>query len=406
MWALLPVSGASGGLSILIPLHILSLGGSVVDVGVASSFYNLSIIPASLLWGQMTDTIRRRRPLIMLSYVSGTILLAMFFFTRSLPSTILLYVIYGFIGAAAAPAVNLLVIETSSKAELGSTFAKSSAMATIGYMIGTLPAAIWLAYFPLQTFVTYLVMLSSFSIALSFWLIPEPPLTLERRVVTKSPESLSHRLFSLPTIFLKTPSLHDFRTFWRAVRIGTGRDLLTLYVAMTFFFIGGSIFFTSYTPLLSAESSEGNVFLAYSFLSLVNTLSFPVAAQMMKKYREMRVGHYAVALRIIGSSSATVSALFLHGQPFFIATFVTFLIMGMAFSATYTSISTIILKILPKGRQGEFLGIYSAITGIGASVGAYASGWFSFVFGYATSFIVATIFVSASLLLLLPLKDK
>jgi predicted MFS family arabinose efflux permease len=64
-------------------------------------------------------------------------------------------------------------------------------------------------------------------------------------------------------------------------------------------------------------------------------------------------------------------------------------LIGAAFAFYNTSSSVLLFRSLAAGKQGELLGIYSALTGIAAFVGAIISGYLSYHFGYGATFIIA-----------------
>jgi MFS family permease len=68
-------------------------------------------------------------------------------------------------------------------------------------------------------------------------------------------------------------------------------------------------------------------------------------------------------------------------------------VTGTAYALYNTSSSILLFRSLPPGKQGELLGLYSALTGIAAFAGAIASGYLSLQFGYGVTFSMATVLV-------------
>jgi predicted MFS family arabinose efflux permease len=73
-------------------------------------------------------------------------------------------------------------------------------------------------------------------------------------------------------------------------------------------------------------------------------------------------------------------------------------VTGTAYALYTTSSSILLFRSLPAGKQGELLGLYSALTGIAAFAGAFASGYLSLHFGYGVTFSMATLLVIGCLL--------
>ena len=103
------------GLSTLLPLYIISLDGTVLDVALALSLFNFSLIVSALFWGYLIDSFGWRKRLIVISY-SGLVLgiIAMYSITNIVVIAIL-YALIGFMRQGSQPAINLLLIETTKK---------------------------------------------------------------------------------------------------------------------------------------------------------------------------------------------------------------------------------------------------------------------------------------------------
>jgi len=111
LWIFVPINAAIGGYSTLLPLYIISLGGSVIDVGNVASAYSLALIPSSILWGIAVDRKGKRKRFVIYSYLGITVLLVAGFFVAEIGPILLLYVCYAIVSTAAGPAVSLLLIE-------------------------------------------------------------------------------------------------------------------------------------------------------------------------------------------------------------------------------------------------------------------------------------------------------
>src|SRR3990170_8127993 len=86
---------AFGMLSVFIPLYIITpiIGGSLVDIGIMTSLALFCSIPASFFWGYICDKTRRYKIYILLSFVSGAIILFAFTLTTSVFVFIALFVV-------------------------------------------------------------------------------------------------------------------------------------------------------------------------------------------------------------------------------------------------------------------------------------------------------------------------
>ncbi|MBI3023229.1 MAG: MFS transporter [Thaumarchaeota archaeon] len=69
VWTVLPVNGGITAFNVMLSLYILQLGGTVIDVALLTTIYNVMLIPSSIFWGSITDRLSRRRLFFIISYV-------------------------------------------------------------------------------------------------------------------------------------------------------------------------------------------------------------------------------------------------------------------------------------------------------------------------------------------------
>lgn len=393
LWVFVPVNAAMGGFSTLLPLYILSLGGTVIDVGNAVSVYSLALIPSSILWGFLVDTKGRRKPFVTYSYLGITILLFVGFFTTEISAVSLIYVGYGLVSTAASPAVSLLVIESSPKKEWSMAFAKYSALTLVGMVVGVIPGTFWTNFLPLRTYFLLCASLCGLSVVLAARYLVEPAFPLERKAVALTQESLVAKLRTVSMIFITIPKWEDIRSFGKLMRSVFTRQLPLLYASFFLFFTAGNLFFTSYTPFLkSREMDDSGVFAVYSTLFILQASIYPVTGRACRRFSEGRVALSAIFLRIAGFLAAIVTVVLMVGNSsLLIASIGAIALVGSAYAFYNTSSSVLLFRSLAAGKQGELLGVYSALTGIAAFVGSIVSGYLSFTFGYGATFLAAAV---------------
>jgi MFS family permease len=83
---------AFGLLSIFLPLYLVSIGGSLLDVGLMASVATLLAIPASFFWAIFAIKKGRYKRYILISFFASSALLCFFTFTRDIGLFIILYV--------------------------------------------------------------------------------------------------------------------------------------------------------------------------------------------------------------------------------------------------------------------------------------------------------------------------
>src|ERR1700722_7317780 len=146
---LLPLNAGVQGFSTMVPLYILSLGGSVVDVALITTLYNFVLIPSSIFWGRMTHRLARRRFFFVVTCTGCTVIFALMFLIPDLRALAVLYAALGFVIGANSASTNLLVMETSEKKSWISSFSRLNLIANIGSIIGLAIGFVWTSTLPL-----------------------------------------------------------------------------------------------------------------------------------------------------------------------------------------------------------------------------------------------------------------
>src|SRR5574337_1796660 len=94
-----------------------------------------------------------------------------------------------------------------------------------------------------------------------------------------------------------------------------------------------------------------------------------------------------------------ISLLSMVGTLGFPVTITSSCLMVSGFSIFSTSSSVIFFKSIPQGFEGKYLGVNSAVTGIGVFVGSLVTGELAEILGYATMFLSASVILVISLVL-------
>ncbi len=396
---MIPINAAYGGIWTLLPLYLLELGGSVIDVGFAGTVFNLAVIPGSLVWGYLADAYPRRRTVMHAATVVIATVIAAKFLTSSIPILVLLYAMYGFLSTAYTPTTQLLIMEFTLKRDWAQEFGRMSSASSLGFVLGVAPGVIWTRYLPLNTYLVYCLILQLIALAL-IRKIREPQRTIEREAITFSLDAFVSRIRELPLFFLKVPRKSDFVRFHRMAGLGLTQTLPLLFIAMTLFFSGASMFFTSFTPFLkSRDVPDFEVFVVYLLLFASNTISFRYAGKIAQKFAPSRVTSLSMLVRGLTLLSAYSLTLLSTSTQVIIASLLILAIVGASFTLANTASSVIIYHNLEPGRKGELLGIYSALTGIGLLSGAFVSGFVSYHLAYGITFLIAGAVVLGSLVM-------
>ena len=392
-YSLLPVGIAAGPVSTLIQLYILELHGTVIDVGLAITLFNAVSIPAALIWGFVTDRFQSRKTIIVLSSVAISGNLIVLPLAKSISGVAMTYALFSLVSSASATPANLLIMETQQKSRWASAFARFSMVSAVGTTLGLVLGIAWSNFLPVSLLVLPLSVLSLASALLSLVMIREPSFSFEREFIVLQKRSLQQRLLVLPLLFLRIPSLVDFKSVFKGLRGALTRQLPLLYLSVFVFYVAGGLFNTSFVPSLSAAGlSASEVFLVSMMGVAVQTASFYFAGPYVEK-RDLRKSSVAGLLlrsgcyAAIGAIAVLTSGLSYLGGTLLFYTIAT----GLAFAVYYTSSNTMIFNTLGAKNQGSRLGVYSALVGVATMIGSFVSGYVSFYFGFLATFVLAAV---------------
>jgi len=171
-------------------------------------------------------------------------------------------------------------------------------------------------------------------------------------------------------------------------------------VTSALFYLAANLFFTSYTPFLKANNLSYLEIVGLDlFVTVINTLaSMPRFSRLSKKGDPGTIIEF-LSLRAIAFLLAAVASLYFTGHPVFYVTLLLYLLIGMAYTNFAIGVNTMLYRFLPEGRQGGTLGVYSALNSVAMFAGSLVSGSLSFYYGYAVTFLLASVslFGAASL---------
>jgi MFS family permease len=414
MNAVLPFNMALGPVGTFVQLYILELHGTVIDVSLAITLYNLVGIPSVMLWGFVTDRFYRRRPMIVASFLSTSLVLLFFLAAGSTYSVAFLYTLLSFVTSASITPLNLLILETERRDRWTTAFARFSMLTSAGQTIGLLFGVIWAFFLPLRFFVVPLFIISLTSTCLAFLLVKEPPITFERRVIVMYGHSFLERLKAVPYIFIKAPSFTDFKRIFRTLKYELTGFTPILYLSIFLFYVSSGLFNTSFVPSLQAKGfSNRVVFFITATAMIAQTLSFKYAGRYVKGKSPLRAAVSSLLLRIACYSSIGIAIYMASGLPLLAFTLILYtLAAGLAYAIYYTASNVAVFHSIGDHHQGSSLGVYSALVGFAIVAGSTISGLMSFHLGFHITFTTAAACLICSALLTcwltgnMPLKKK
>jgi MFS family permease len=391
VYSTLPINIALGPIGTIVQFYILDLHGTVIDIGLAATLFNAVSIPSAIIWGMATDRYHRRKFTIFVSYLCTCVVLVLFLVARTIHGIEVLYALISFFSSAAATPLNLLIMETQSKARWTSAFARLSMMSSIGVMLGLLLGVVWGDFLPLHLIVIPLAILSAASALLSIVMIAEPLIGFERGMIIMVRRSFYQRLLALPMLFLRLPRASDFARVFKGMKFELTREPLVLYLSIIAFYFASGIFNTSLVPsLYQARITKSEVFLVLLSGIIVQTIAFNSVAPRVEKRSLKETAVSGLTLRSACYGLIGVSAFLLTGAWYLGATLILYpLAAGIAYAAYYAASNVMVFNTLGADKHGSILGVYSALVGFSTMIGCFISGFISYYAGYSATFVIS-----------------
>lgn len=396
---MLPAQITAQGLSTVIPLYVIFLGGDIGEVAIIAALQNGSVAIGSLAWGRIIDRFHTKRPILVLSFFFVMLCSLGMYFTNSIYILYGLATILGFFLVARSPVTQLLVMESVQKNLWSWLFARTSIISTLGMLIAMAIGTVGSFYFDLRPYFLICAASSGISMVLSTAVKGEG-VHLERSSIAHSLHGLRYSISDYHFVFPKVLEAYDFRHIITIFKGRISHEIGIFYLASFFFYFGSNIYFTAWTPFLKNQNfSNSDVFLNYMIQMATMLLVFFIAPKIISKFGEERSTILAYIPRILAVMIPAVSLLFMIGTLGFPVTIASSCLMVIAFSIYSTSSSVIFFKSIPQGFEGKYLGVNSAVTGVGIFVGSLVTGELTKFLGYATMFLSASVILVVSLVL-------
>jgi MFS family permease len=414
----LPYNIAGGATSPLIPLFITQgLSGTVAQVGIVSAISSMASVPANILWGNLSDTTKKRKVFVLIGFIG----LALALLTMGLSMSIGMYfvgnLILGAIAAAVAPVGTVLVLETSEKKDWAKRLGDFSKVGGVGWVTGLIVGTVWLAatasdgmaVMGMRALFLISAALCIVSIIMAARLVPEPEKKIDRSEVSFG--APAHMITFERGRYGPTKVLHILKVSAKNMKPVNFPKNLKLYYLVTFLTFTGFLTFYVGLPIFLNQAiglSVSEVFIVYVASSLISALTYSLAGRWTQHFGGKRVQSAAYLGRIILFPSFFLITLVPMPLIAVLALLcVLHALIGFCWANLSVAGSTLVSNMSYCDFRTQSLGLYNSIQGVAAIVGSLIGGFVAQYFGYLPAFLVASSFVFVGLIMLLALNvDK
>jgi MFS family permease len=382
---------AFGMLSVFLPLYIISIGGTLIDVGIMVSVALFSTIPASFFWGYVSDKTRRYKRYVLISFGVSTLLLVLFINAPDVWSLIVLYTIMSMFHAAHEAPKNVLIAELYSRDQWEKSFALYEGITELGLLTGLLLGfAVSIFGFTSTNTLLLCAGLNSVAFVLSLLLVADPTFIFERGLVSleRTVDFASRGVF-LASKVLDGLSLNERLRKENVTAFCSGLVLFSL--ATSIFFTPMPVFIDGITRAAALPSSV--VFAIFVLNSTGAVLGyFLMSNRTSQTSGKPNIGRIVMLRGVL--AFALIATLDAAAYSVFTATAI-LMLMSFAYSLFLVHMLSLSMELMPAGKTG----VFSVLVGIGGAFGSFIGPFIAQTYGFMFVFVMAgIIFVSACVL--------
>jgi MFS family permease len=352
-----------GLLSIFLPLYIVAIGGSLVDIGMMSAIALFLAIPASFFWGYVCDKTKHYKRYILLSFLASTALLYVFTFTTSIAWLIVLYAIMSVFHMAHEAPKNVLIAELYTREEWERRFAFYEGLTEAGWLIGLLLGFITSAYgYGAANTLLLCSGLNLVALVASLILVTDPLLVFERSLVSieKSVGFASHGVFLVSKMLDGIPVNERLR-----------KENVTAFCGgLVLFSLATSILFTPMPVFVSNITKNAGLPESLVFAIFVLSSGGAVAGYFFAGNRsnertgKVNVGRIVVFRSFLAFLLIAAIQIALYNVALVTAILI---LMGFAYAMFLAYTLSLSMELIPAGKAG----LFNVLIGIGGACGSF-----------------------------------
>ena len=370
---------AFGLLSVFIPLYVvLQLHASLLVLGIMVSLALFCGIPASFFWGWVCDRTRRYKIYILLSFISGAIILFAFTLTTSVLLFVVLYVVMQMLHVAHESPKNVLISEHFSRDQWEKSFAGYEGLTEVGWFIGLGLGLVATVYSLSSTYTLYLCAGLNFAaFVLSIFLVADPLMIFERRLV-----GIERRI---DFTYRGVENASRWMDGDSSAGIIKQESFLVFGLALTCFMLASSVLFTPLPIFFEVQLkfSQTMVFLVYMINSVGSMIGYFTASRRSvysnAKTNMRRIVFFRTTLvfLLVAVAELALAPAILSG--------LILISLGFAYAVYYILTLALSMELLPPGHNA----VFDVMVGLGAASGSFIGPYLAGTIGYISTFAVA-----------------
>ncbi|WP_251343150.1 MFS transporter [Haloplanus halophilus] len=403
---------AVGAASLLVPLYAVALGADPFVVGLVEAAAGLAGVPGALVWGRLADRTGNRRGFVLGGLFGAGVVLALFPRLTSPRAVVLLNAALWFVVSAASPVVTLFMIEGTPEREWGERIGLLNAFQRYGWVGGLVGGTLWLGVGAVGPSVVaaqrglFLLCAAASVVAtpLAFYWLPPETTTSPRRLGRSSAlgRLVAGGRYAKLVAFVPLRAVRVRRPSPRRLLSRFPSGLRRYFLVAALFSTAFSVFFGPLPVFLAdLQYPDTLIFGLFIVSNAVSAIVFVPVGRLTA-----RIDPAALQVRALGVRTLLFPAFGLAGglAAWWLRTgslALGFAVVGLTWAVVAVTGAALVSRAAPAPLRGEALGVYTALSGVGAGVGGVLGGALARVAGYAVAFGAAGLLVGCSAAVLL-----
>lgn len=395
-YTFVPFKVAAGCSSPLIPLLIISLGGTATDISLVSSAYSVVSMGFLVVWGRFSDSTQKRKPFLVLGFSGFAFALFLFSQVQSLPHVLYVQVLSAIFATATVPVSSVYILRSARKEYWDQAIGEFNKISGYAWAFGMLFGTVLLGFLG----VPYLFILLGGICALSAVLfqksVKEKPIYINRDKIVSFANVITEKLRLMPVYLIHFPRFVSFES----------RRLKAFYLASFVLFVSSGLVFTPFVYFLTEKGASASFVFFASFLnSVISAYSYSKVAKKVALF-----GGFSV----LGKGLVTRGFFFLvlvlasvvTGYSAVVLAVVCYSVFGYTWAQITISSNSVMARLAVKGKEGKIMGMYNLMASLGLITGNVISGVVVDTGGFTAEFLLGVAVIVLSVFWMRKIKNK
>ena len=382
-YSFIPFKIATGGSSLLIPLYLLSLGGSAKDAGLLVAIASLSSMLGSLFWGRMSDRTLKRKFFILMGMASTSAFLPAMAFTRTPLQLMLVNALYSFFLAATVSVPIVLVLRSVRKYLWDYGIGRFNQISGWAWVAGLVLGLGLIRSISIPNLLFLFAFINVFSVIWAAKTIREAPIYISRRNIKNFGNHVVEKMRYMPSFILHTPT-----------KVKSLRHR-AFYLSAFLFWLSSGIYFTQFPVFLTRVGIDKSlIYLAAVLNSGISAFMYLRVGLLLQRTNGIQILKRGLTIRLIAVGIIALSTLI---SPLLLpAALISYALAGYSWSFIGISSTSIVGKLAGDREKGSAMGFLNLVNSLGYIAGSLLSG-FLLDYGFAFAFSTGVLFVMLSM---------